>query len=230
MKYLRFVDIIIPTSDENSFMFKNCCELLKQTTNCTNIIGCNAKEGFSKTVNKELRKSDSEFICLLNDDTEPQENWLMYLVDRMNKDKRIGICGSKLLYPNSDIIQHAGIGFSNNDTILYGRGEKDSAKYNIAKEMYFVTFACVLLRKAMITEIGFLDEDFKFFYEDIDYCLRARLSGWKIFYEPKSVVFHYESTTIKKGDWVPIFRESKRRFLEKWKLGGKNVLADSSRM
>lgn len=230
MKYLKFIDIIIPTSDKHGSLFKNCYEMLKQTTNFFNIMVCDAREGFSRAVNGQLRKSDSEFICLLNDDTEPQENWLMYLVDRMNSDEKIGICGSKLLYPNTNIVQHAGIGFLNNDTILYGREKQDSVEFNVAQEMDFVTFACVLLRKKMIDEIGFLDENFKFFFEDMDYCLRARIAGWKVFYEPASVIYHYESKTMEKLNLIFIFGESKRKFLEKWKLGGKNVLADSSRM
>lgn len=230
MKHLKLIDIIIPTSDKNSSLFKNCYKSIKQMTGYVNIITCNAEENFSKAVNKELKKSNTEFVCLLNDDTEVQKDWLKYLVDRMNKDKEIGICGSKLLYPNTNIIQHAGIEILNNDIVLYGRGEEDSPKYNVPGELECVTFACALLRKTMINEVGFLDEDFKFFFEDVDYCLRARVAGWKVFYEPASIVFHHESATIKKRKWSIMLEESRRKFIRKWKLGGKNGLAYSRRM
>jgi len=218
MNYLKYIDIIIPTSDKDNKLFKNCYNLVKQTTKQFNIFinTCNADDNFSKSINKIMKIANSEFICLLNDDTEPKKDWLLHLIDRMESDKKIGICGSKLLYPDTNIIQHAGIGFENNSTILYGRGENDSIEYSIAKEINFITFACVLLRKEMIDDIGLLDEQFSFFYEDIDYCMRARKSGWKVFYEPKSILYHHESATINKNNLAYLCNESKRKFLRKW--------------
>lgn len=218
MNYLKYIDIIIATSNRESFLFKNCYELVDKTTKQFNtfINVCNADESFSKAINKIVRMAGSEYICLLNDDTKPKKDWLLHLIDRMESDKDIGICGSKLLYPNTDIIQHAGMSFKDGNTMLYGRGKKDSEEFNIAKEMDFVTFACVLLRREMIDEIGLLDERFEFFYEDIDYCMRAREASWKVFYEPKSVVYHYESVTINEKDLVYLCNESKELFLEKW--------------
>ena len=218
MNYLKYIDIIIPTSGDSNSLFENCFELVNQTTEQFNtfISGCNANSGFSRSVNRVIKIINSEYICLLNDDTEPQKDWLLHLINRMESDKEIGICSSKLLYPDSDIIQHAGMGLKDKTVILYGRGKPDSKEFNIAKEIDYVTFACVLLRKEMISEIGLLDEQFEFFFEDMDYCMRARKAGWKVFYEPKSVVYHHESSTIHKKELVWLCDKNKKKFLNKW--------------
>ena len=164
----------------------------------------------------------SEYICLLNDDTIPQKDWLAFLINRMNKDNKIGICGSKLLYPDTNIIQCAGVGLKkNNWPFLIGNKMKDSYEYSAPKEINSLTFAAVLLRKKMIDEIGYLDEQFFYYFDDTDYCLRARQANWKIFYEPNSVVFHYESKTINKiENSRQIYLDSEKKFLKKWNPEG----------
>jgi len=219
MNYLKYIDIIIPTSDTNSGLFKNCFKLVNKTTKQFNtyISTCNANEGFSKAINKAIKMVNSEYICLLNDDTEPQKDWLLYLINKMEEDGKIGICGSKLLYPDG-LIQCAGVRHQeNNWPCLIGNKQNDSPEYNIPKEVESLTFASVVLRKEMIDKIGRLDEQYLYYFEDTDYCLRAKQAGWKIFYEPKSVVYHYESKTISdRLDARKIYLESEKKFLDKW--------------
>ena len=217
MNYSKHIDIIITTSDENSLMLKNCLKLVKETTKNAVIKICTANEGFPKAINKQLKKSEAEFVCLLNDDTEPQENWLNWLLYRMNGDSNIGICGSKLLYPDG-LIQCAGVGLKKNRwPFLIGNKQKDLPKYNISKEIESLTFASILLRKKMIDKVGFLDEQFFYYFDDTDYCLQAKQAGWKIFYEPESVVYHYESKTIsQRQNSRQTYLESEKKYLEKW--------------
>ena len=56
--------------------------------------------------------------------------------------------------------------------------------------MEWISFACVLIRKEVIASIGPMDEGFFMYFEDVDYCLRARSAGWQIAYAPAARVVH----------------------------------------
>jgi len=214
------IKIIIPTSSIIGW-FEHCISCIKINTKDIEyrIVACIANEGFARSVNKELKNAGEEYICLLNDDTEAQEGWLRWLIYRMESDSKIGIVGSKLIYPLNGVIQHAGIGYDyeKNEPIHYGRGQKDSEKYSVSRDIFAVSFASVLIRKRMINEIGLLDERYRYFFEDMDYCIRARQDGWRVVFEPDSKVIHYESVTIKENKLLGEYEISKETFLNKWR-------------
>jgi len=214
------IEIIIPTSNTHNILFKNCYKLVEQTTKEIDILIniCNANNSFSESINTVIKKSRAEYICLLNDDTEPRTEWLHWLNQRMKSAPNIGIVGSKLMHPGNKIIQQAGMewDYKNNIPVHYGRGLPDYPEYNIGKDVFAVSFASVLIRKKMIDEIGLLDERYRYFFEDMDYCIHAKNNGWRIFYEPNSRVIHYESMTIKENNLSGEYETSKEIFLKKW--------------
>jgi hypothetical protein len=139
---------------------------------------------------------NSEYIALLNNDTEPENNWLKHLVSAMDSEPMVGICASKLIVYGTNIIDSAGDGFS---TCLKGfkRGEGENAALYSKKEYVFGACAgAALYRRKMIDEIGFLDEDFFLIHEDTDLNLRAQLHGWKVLYAPEAIVFHKVRSSI----------------------------------
>jgi GT2 family glycosyltransferase len=139
---------------------------------------------------------NSEYIALLNNDTEPENNWLKHLVSAMDSEPMVGICASKLIVYGTNIIDSAGDGFS---TCLKGfkRGEGENAALYSKKEYVFGACAgAALYRRKMIDEIGFLDEDFFLIHEDTDLNLRAQLHGWKVLYVPEAIVFHKVRSSI----------------------------------
>lgn len=111
-----------------------------------------------------------------------------------------------------DKIQNAGI-FAFQDG--YGRDigsivrysnqyfEFDQRQYNKRREVYAACGAAVLYNKKILQKIGYLDENFFMYYEDLDISERARLLGYKIFYEPKAIVRHYHALSSK--EWSPFF-------------------------
>lgn len=81
--------------------------------------------------------------------------------------------------------------------------ETDDGQYNRIEEVFAGCGAGLLIRKTMLDDIGFLDDDFFMYYEDMDLSWRARLRGWKILYAPQAVVRHVHCGTS--GEWSPLF-------------------------
>ncbi len=90
----------------------------------------------------------------------------------------------------------------------------------------FVTFACVLIKAEVFKKIGLLDDGYFMYLEDVDYCLRSHKAGYKIFLNPAVVVGHETSSSFKRAtDKLPISFKSQIRFINKWLLFPKNVVA-----
>ncbi len=154
--------------------------------------------GFAVGNNIGLRAASGDVLVLLNQDTEVHPGWLKSLVEVVQDDS-VGIVGCKLLYPDGTI-QHAGacLEGARGESIHIGRGEPDEGQYDQCADVDFVTGAALALTRQALTRIGFLDEGFApVYYEDVDWCYRARKAGLRVVYAPQAVVTHHESTSVR---------------------------------
>ena len=152
--------------------------------------------GFAGGSLEGLKHTNSEYIALLNNDTEPDKEWLGELLKGMDIDPKVGICASKIIVHGSDVIDSAGDGFS---TALRGFKRGEGEKVSLFNERGYIFGACAgaaLYRRRMIDEVGFLDEDFFLIHEDTDLNIRAQLYGWKVLYVPTAMVYHKTRSTI----------------------------------
>ena len=143
-----------------------------------------------------LVHASGKYIALLNPDAIADKNWLEELGKVMEAHPEVGICASKIIASDTDLIDSAGDGYS---TSLkgYKRGENETkAKYNNAEYVFGACAGATLYRKRMIEEIGFLDRDFFLIHEDTDFNFRAQLAGWKVFYVPTALVYHKVRSSI----------------------------------
>jgi hypothetical protein len=152
--------------------------------------------GFTGGNIEGMRYCKGEYVALLNNDTEADERWLEELVKAMDAAPEVGICASKMIAYGTDLIDSAGDGFA---TLLKGfktgEGEKEQG-YNQPGYVFGACAGAALYRRAMIREIGFLDEDFFLIHEDADLNFRAQLSGWKVMYVPSAIVYHKVRSSI----------------------------------
>ena len=150
---------------------------------------CNNRNlGFARAVNQGLHAATGQVLILLNQDIVAKANWVQPLLEQLEQDVTIGIVGSKLLYPDGSV-QHAG-GYLV-DPAREGRHFLDDNPNN---RIDFVTGAAFTIRRACWLATGDFDESFSpAYFEDVDYCLRAKQFGWNIGYAAKSVLIHYES-------------------------------------
>jgi GT2 family glycosyltransferase len=143
-----------------------------------------------------LKKYKPKYILLLNKDTKIiQKDWLKKLVETAESDKKIGIVGPKLIYPDGRI-QHAGIDIKS----LKHRGiYEPKSIYTKTEEIDAVTGACLLISSRAISKIGCLDEVYSpFSFEDVDLCLRAKHGGFKIIFNGEVVLIHREGVSTRK--------------------------------
>ena len=137
-----------------------------------------------------------EMLVLLNPDTEAAAEWLQQLVEAAAADSSVGIAASKLLVYDSGRIDSAGDGCMTSGR-GFKRGEGHEASCYVRQE--YVFGACggaMLIKKAVVEDIGFLDERFFLIYEDVDFCFRSRLAGWKTLFVPGAIVYHKVRTSI----------------------------------
>ncbi len=156
--------------------------------------------GFSAAVNAGIRTSRTEYVALLNNDTEVDPDWLKALVRAADAHPEAGFFASKLvdfddrrvLDGAGDVLRRSGLPYR------LGHGEPDRRQYD---ETAFVFGACAgaaLYRRSMLDDIGLFDEDFFANCEDGDLSFRAQLAGYRCLYVPESVVYHMGSATFGK--------------------------------
>jgi GT2 family glycosyltransferase/glycosyltransferase involved in cell wall biosynthesis len=175
--------------------------------------------GFAANVNRALRATDAKRdVVVLNSDMEARAGWLAGLQYAASRGRDVGIVGGKLLYPDGSI-QFAG-------TVRnLGAPEWFDHRYRFKPEAWgpaamtgsvlAVTGACMYVKRAVIEQIGLLDERYPMAYEDVDWCLRAWQAGFRVMYFPAASLIHHESVT--RGTAVGTReRDSQRLFWERW--------------
>ncbi|MGB4593475.1 MAG: glycosyltransferase family 2 protein [Coriobacteriia bacterium] len=183
--------------------------------------------GFAGGCNQGVQIASHELICLLNNDTEPLPGWLDAL--REVVDTKVGAVGSKLLYPDMTI-QHAGIVFVYRPGLLPHfsadhrlRGmPSDTPEANVLEEVPAVTAACMLTSKSVWRRARGMDTGFAgAYYEDVDFNLKVRDFGYKVIYQPASVLINKErgTTTALAGtpeDPRQHFDDNQLKYILRW--------------
>lgn len=151
--------------------------------------------GFAGGCNVGLAEASGDVLVLLNQDTVVQPGWLAGLVAAVDE-PGVGVAGSLALLADGLTIQHAGgvvdwpLGIARH----LGYGEALDSRWQSGADVQFVTGASLAMRRELLDRIGPLDEGFwPGYYEDVDFCWRARDAGYRIHYTPDSVLVHAES-------------------------------------
>jgi GT2 family glycosyltransferase len=149
-------------------------------------------KGFTGACNAGWQAARSEFIILLNNDTEVAPIWLAEIVAAFQRRPDVGIVASKmLLFDQRDTFHTAG-DFYRVDGLPGNRGvwQKDVGQFEQTEPVFSACGGSAAYRRTMLDEIGFLDDDFFFSCEDVDIGWRAQLAGWRVLYVPTAVVYH----------------------------------------
>jgi len=163
--------------------------------------------GFAKAVNQGIKLSKGEYILILNPDTTLKEDTLEKIVDFMEKNQSCGILGGKILNPDGTI-QLSVRKFPNlcsqvlillkiHHFLLKIRCLRNyfalDFDYSKTQEVDQVMGSFFLIRSKVIKEIGLFDEKFFLWFEEVDFCKRAKNKGWKIYYYPQAEIFHQKA-------------------------------------
>ncbi len=172
--------------------------------------------GYTKNANKGIRYAIKElnpdFVMTMNNDVIIKDKrWLEKLVSSAESYPNCGVVGPKLLYPNGRLQQAGIIGIG---PMIRNRGwnEEDASLYAETEEVSAVGGVALLIKTPVFKKIGFLDENFFMGSDDVEFCVRASKSGFKILYVGTAEIIHLEGFTSKKVSntkgkdyWFPIF-------------------------
>lgn len=147
--------------------------------------------GFTGACNAGMRAARGEIVALLNNDTQAAPDWLAEVVAAFARHPRAGLIASKmLLFDRGDILHTAGDLFKTDGTPgNRGVWQKDEGQF-AEGPVFSANGGSAAYRRAMLDEIGLLDEDFYYSCEDVDLAWRAQLAGWLCVYAPRAVVYH----------------------------------------
>jgi len=177
--------------------------------------------GYSRAVNLGIKaaKPDTDIVLLNNDIEIIEPDWLIRLTDVISTNNAIGIFGVKIVQDDGTL-QHCGA-YLPLDT-YWGQqiaaGEVDLGQYSGLYECESVVFACVYIRRSVFNSIGFLSEDYFAYFEDTDFCLRAKRFGINVAVCGDIRVRHTENSSTKANgvSHNNIFLKSQETFRKKW--------------
>jgi len=199
------------------------------------------KEGFSANHNKALRVARADFMFVLNDDTVLHPGSLKAMRDFLHDNPQAGAVGCMLLNPDGTP-QRTGMRrptlfaaamisvglhrlFPNNPvTAGYFNIKPD---YAGPEEVESINAAAIMVKREVLEKAGYLDEGFFLFCEDVDWCIRMREAGFKLYFLPSAKITHYRGASTGGRRMVVIYHKSLFRFYRKHYAVKNNLLVNA---
>ncbi len=189
--------------------------------------------GFAEGNNVGIKyalKNGSDYVLLLNNDTLVDKNLLIRLIKVIEGDQKIGIVSPKIYFApgyefhksrykseeRGKVIWYAGGKLDRQNTLASHRGvdEVDSGQYNQTRETDFATGCCMLIRKDVFDKVGFFDQNYFLYWEDIDFCQRTKKAGFKVIYHPQAILWHKNaSSSGGAGEKTSVYYQTRNRML-----------------
>lgn len=217
---------------------KECLGSLKQSvlpgTDFDTIVidNTNKNLGFSGGNNQGIKQAlarNADAVLLLNDDTKVDPHAIRHLANALFSKSNIGMAVPKIyFYPGFEyhkgryrkpqlgkVLWYAGGKIDWNNCIGIHRGvdEVDHGQYDAMEDVRFATGCCLLIKREVFEKIGFLDERYFLYLEDLDFNVRAKKAGYQIIYEPKAVVWHKNAQSSGSGSALHDYFFTRNRLL-----------------
>jgi hypothetical protein len=166
--------------------------------------------GYPKANNEGIKRAAGRYVILLNPDTEVTEGSLASLIRFMDTHPEAGAVGPKLEYPDGSF-QPSCRSFPTIETEFYraffldqifpkskifGKNMMSYWKHNDIREVDQPMGAALMVRRAVIDEVGMMDEGLVFWFDEVDWCKRIKNAGWKIFFTPQAKIYHHKNKSF----------------------------------
>ena len=202
--------------------------------------------GFTRACNRGLAECQGEYVLLLNPDTEVLLGSLNKMVRYMEAHSQVGALGPQLLSPDGRVQpscrqfptyrlmlwEFTGLRCLFPRSRIFGAWRMGYFDHRQLRTVDQPMGACLLLRRSVLQEIGFMDDQFEMFFSDVDLCRRVRQAGWKIIFLPLAQVIHRMGASVRRtrgrmvmishGDCYRYFKKYRRQLLDypaSWALG-----------
>jgi GT2 family glycosyltransferase len=183
------------------------------------LIAANENWGFAGAVNRGVAAAHGRVIALLNPDAEPAPDWLQQLVAALD-DPQIGVVGSKVIGPDGRI-QSLGSDLQLPAMLSAHRqaGERDNSHDREIADVWAVHGAAMAFTRPVWEELGGFDEGFfPAYWEECDFCERARRAGRRVVVAPQATVQHHEASATGKYslEFYFYYHRNRLRYAAKW--------------
>jgi GT2 family glycosyltransferase len=179
---------------------------------------CNKENlGFAAGNNVGIKAAKGDYLFIVNNDTEFTPGLLEGLLDIFGKYPDAGAVSPKFHYFfQKGTIEYAGyraINIFTGRNGMIGSHEKDSGQYNEIKVTNYTHGGAMLVSRKVIQEVGLMPEMFFLYYEELDWSEQIKRKGYKIYYQPNSLIYHKESMTTGKSSPLKTFYLTRNRIL-----------------
>ena len=176
-----------------------------------------ANLGFSAGNNAGLRVARGDYFFIVNNDTEFTPGLLEGLLEIFQTYPDAGMaCPKFQYYFHKGTMEWAGFRkinvFTGRNTAI-GHGEKDEGQYNTVRETPYAHGGAMLVPRKVVENVGLMPEEFFLYYEELDWSEQIRRKGYKIYYQPASLIYHKESMTTGKASPLKTFYQTRNRIL-----------------
>lgn len=206
------IEIIVVDNNSND-------GLDKKLENFPKVVFIQSKEnvGYSGGNNfgiKRALEGGVDYVFILNPDVSVERCAIEDLVIAAERES-ISIAGPKVLFADKETIWYAGGIFDEANVIGSHRGvdERDLGQYNKEQETEYVSGGALFVSSKVFESIGLFDERYFLYYEDSDFCFRARKAGFKIMYIPQAVVYHENAKSTGLGSPLQDYYITRNRML-----------------
>jgi GT2 family glycosyltransferase len=178
--------------------------------------------GFVGSCNAGAAIARGEYVLFLNNDTVVTAGWLEALIACFDEVPQAGLVGARLVYPDGRLQEAGGIVFNDGSGWNYGRfDDPDDARYAYRREADYCSGAAIMLKRVLFEQLGGFDQRYApAYYEDTDLAFAVRAAGYKVIFEPRSRVIHFEgiSAGTDTGSGMKRYQViNQEKFLEKWR-------------
>lgn len=225
----KWLKRLLPTIEKSTYPNKeilvvnngstdDSAQFLKKNYPNVKVLEIKKNRGYAGANNLGVRKASGKYVLLLNNDTQVTPNFLEPLVEKIENDKSVGAIQPQIRHMvKREVIDSIGSFFTFTGFLYhYGYFQPHKfKKYQKELSVYSVKGACFLMKRKDYLDLGGIDQSFVTYVEESDLCHRILLSGKKIIYIPKSIVYHYgggDMHVMTKSE-VVIFRSFRNRFV-----------------
>lgn len=189
-------------------------ELINKEYHSVILIENTTNLGFCEGNNVAIKRAKGDIVVLLNNDTWVDKNWIKEIV-KAASDPKVGVIGCKLFFADTNVIQSLGyhlhlLGHHINRGLLKVDDEKFETEKVTAVD--YVTGSALAIKRSVISKIGLLDPTFYAYFEDADWCYRAKDAGYKVVVAPKAIVHHFGSVSWNNFSFKKVYLTERNRF------------------
>jgi GT2 family glycosyltransferase len=187
-------------------------EMVESQFPSVQLIRSSVNRGFGAANNLALRRASGRYAILLNSDAFPEPNSLRRAIEHMDADGEVALGGARLigqdgawqpsgrLFPSllNDFLTLSGLSARFPYSSFFGRADRTWADITRSAEVDWVPGAFSIIRRSVLDRVGLFDEDFFFYYEEVDLCVRLKRHGYRVWYYADVVVVHLGGESSKK--------------------------------